>query len=301
MGQVLNGQQQLNNTVITTDTLIFSIQTEITNDKRRKNKKNLQVLLIKRKNDPFKDYWALPGGLFESNATVLENAKREIQEETNIHDIYLEQLYTWGDPMIKDGQLVPRDPREKVVSISHLALIKKDDQNIKAQHDAVDARWFTIHRQINDVKTFENPEDHTHVLEKSIQYTLINDEQEQIKYDLIKKIRRTEAAEERLYELSSYANEQNLAFDHARILDYGLERLSNKLDYTPIIFNLMPTKFTLSNLQLVYETIKNKTTHKASFRRKIKSMVEATGEFEQNTQRRPAKYYRYKFDWKSWE
>lgn len=98
--------------------------------------KNLNVLLIKRKIEPFKDCWALPGGLVEEEESLEQAVERELKEETNVTIDYLEQLYTFGKP--------GRDPRNRVVSIAHFALVKPEHHTIKADTDAIDVAWFPI-------------------------------------------------------------------------------------------------------------------------------------------------------------
>ena len=96
----------------------------------------LKVLLIERALEPFKGRWALPGGFVRVDETVAEAARRELVEETGLRDVYLEQLYTFGE--------VGRDPRERVVSVAHYALVKLSDHRAKAATDAANAQWFPV-------------------------------------------------------------------------------------------------------------------------------------------------------------
>ena len=91
--------------------------------------------------------------------------------------------------------------------------------------------------------------------------------------------------------------ESNLAFDHAKMLIYAIERLKNKVEYTTIAFNLMPEKFTLTKLQQVYEILLDKPLLKANFRRKIADMVIETEEYEKNAGHRPSKLYCFNKNW----
>src|SRR5687767_969986 len=75
----------------------------------------LLVLLVKRDAAPFRGYWALPGGFVEENEALEQAARRELEEETSLKGIYLEQLYSFGDP--------GRDPRGHSVSITYIALV----------------------------------------------------------------------------------------------------------------------------------------------------------------------------------
>src|SRR5256885_17143513 len=96
----------------------------------------LKVLLIERGLEPFKGKWALPGGFVRVDETLDEAARRELEEEAGLKNVFLEQLYTFGE--------VDRDPRERVVSVAYYALVKLADFSTKAATDAADARWFPI-------------------------------------------------------------------------------------------------------------------------------------------------------------
>lgn len=97
---------------------------------------DLQVLLIKRDIEPFQGRWALPGGFVRLDETLDEAARRELDEETGVSRLYLEQLYTFGD--------LGRDPRERVVSVAYYALVKLSDHRVKAATDAREAAWFSV-------------------------------------------------------------------------------------------------------------------------------------------------------------
>ncbi len=105
----------------------------------------LKLLLIKRKdadpNDPGQDlafpgHWALPGGFVEVGEGLDAAVQRELREETGMDGVYLEQLYTFGDP--------GRDPREHVVDVSYLALVRPSDYLVSASSDASDVHWFPV-------------------------------------------------------------------------------------------------------------------------------------------------------------
>lgn len=102
------------------------------------SKGNLSVLLIKRGVEPYKNAWALPGGLVHEEESLEAAVKRELKEETGVKIDYLEQLYTFGKPK--------RDPRNRVVSVSYFALVRPNHFKIKADTDADEAKWFPIHK-----------------------------------------------------------------------------------------------------------------------------------------------------------
>ncbi len=107
---------------VTTDMVIFTIRDS-----------QLSVLLIQRREDPFKGLWALPGGFVHEDEDLDQCARRELQEETGLKDIYLEQLYTFANPS--------RDPRERVISVAYFALLPSDPLEIRAASDATDVTW----------------------------------------------------------------------------------------------------------------------------------------------------------------
>jgi 8-oxo-dGTP diphosphatase len=110
---------------LTVDAVVFGLDDE-----------DLKVLLIRRDLEPFQGKWALPGGFVRVEESLEEAVRRELQEETGITQLFLEQLYTFGD--------VDRDPRERVVTVAYYALVKLSDHRIKAATDACDAAWFAV-------------------------------------------------------------------------------------------------------------------------------------------------------------
>jgi 8-oxo-dGTP diphosphatase len=96
----------------------------------------LKVLLIQRDIEPYKNVWALPGGFVRINETLEDAAIRELKEETSVENIYMEQLYSFGE--------LNRDPRERVVTVSYYALVKLSEHKAKGGTDAADAKWYSI-------------------------------------------------------------------------------------------------------------------------------------------------------------
>jgi 8-oxo-dGTP diphosphatase len=199
---------------VAVDTVIFTIQSG-----------ELNVLLVKRKIPPFVGQRAIPGGFVLDDEDLDQAALRELKEETGVADVYLEQLYSFGDPR--------RDPRGRIISVSYFALISAD-RTLQAGTDASEAAWWPM------------------------------------------------------------AKLPSLAFDHAEILNYALERLRNKLEYTTVGFQLLPEKFTLTELQTVYEAILDKQLDKRNFRRKMAllKILKPLKEY-QRAGRRPAQLFRF--------
>ena len=120
-GQLVGGH------AIAVDVVLFTIQDGV-----------LKVLLVKRQQAPYRGAWALPGGLVEPEESVDTAALRELQEETNISNIYLEQLYTFGEPN--------RDPRGRVITIAYYALVNWQQFQLRARQRVSEANWFPVKR-----------------------------------------------------------------------------------------------------------------------------------------------------------
>jgi len=117
---------QPNNPVaVTVDVLVFTVTDDA-----------LMVALIRRGIDPYKGAWALPGGFVLPNESLDDAARREVFEEAGISDVFLEQLYTFGEPR--------RDPRCRVVTVSYFALVSADRIRLEASSDAAEASWFAV-------------------------------------------------------------------------------------------------------------------------------------------------------------
>jgi ADP-ribose pyrophosphatase YjhB (NUDIX family) len=112
---------------VTTDIVIFTILHE-----------RLKLLLIQRGNAPFRGFWSLPGGFVGLNESLDACAARELEEETGISGVYLEQIYSFGAP--------DRDPRERVISIAYYAMVPADSVHIRAASDASQVGWFDLQR-----------------------------------------------------------------------------------------------------------------------------------------------------------
>lgn len=248
---------------LTTDILIFSVSNGVQENYRKLNEKHFSVLLVKRDTYPFKDKWCLPGGFIKIDEDIEDAASRILKSEANIKDIYLEQLYTYGSP--------DRDPRMRVISTSYMALI---DKNKLSEKVSKNASWFNIF-----------------VLEdkKEINITLDNGT-ETIKFK-IKKILKEKTTDRYKYEI---LENDKLAFDHPLVITSGISRLKNKLEYTDIVFNMMPEYFTLGELQQVYEVILGKKLLDPAFRRIINSKVEKTEKMRTGGGHRPSVLFRYK-------
>jgi 8-oxo-dGTP diphosphatase len=112
--------------LVTVDTAIFALRDD-----------DLQVLLVKRKHSPFEGMWAIPGGFVEMDETLEAAARRELQEETGLTGVYLEQLYTFGDP--------GRDPRGRSITVVYFAALPAGSVAPRAGDDAAEVGWWSIY------------------------------------------------------------------------------------------------------------------------------------------------------------
>ena len=173
---------------VTTDCVIFGFDGE-----------RLKVLLIQRGIEPYKGKWALPGGFLKPDEPAESGALRELREETGLTNAYIEQFHTYSEP--------DRDPRERVITIAYLALVKL--QEVKGGDDAADARWFAID------------------------------------------------------------NVPQLAFDHDVILRDAFCRLRERIHFHPVGYDLLPEKFTLKELQTLYESVLDVRFDRRNFAKKM--------------------------------
>jgi 8-oxo-dGTP diphosphatase len=187
---------------------------------------SLNILLLKRKFEPMAGAWSLIGGFLNENEGLDQAAERILFKHTGLSNLYLEQLYTYGD--------VLRDPGARVVSTAYFALIKVEDYN-EELGQKYGAKWFDIR------------------------------------------------------------NAPPLIFDHNVMVDKALRRLRRKSLSQPIGFELLPDKFTIPQLQKLYEAIHQTELDKRNFRKKILSMnlLEKLEEKEKTGSRRGAFLYRF--------
>ncbi len=225
---------------VTTDILILGMNEDYS---------GLKILLIKRGNHPFIDCWALPGGFIEENETAYRAAARELEEETGLKGIYLDQVY----PFTKPG----RDPRAWVMSIAYLALVPKLDE-VKGCDDAEDAAWFDLRFTDTSIE-------------------LSNDEKDVlIKYSLKKESFSNGAVTYENY-IPTLKSDEALAFDHVEILIEAMKKLREQILYSNQAFCLVDKKFTLSELQSAYEAVLGRPLYKKSFRDMVSDKITETG------------------------
>lgn len=184
---------QIKETKVAVDIVIFTIKDNA-----------LKVILIQMKKQPFTGMWAFPGGLIDPKESLDEAARRELTEKAVVSDIYLEQLYTFGE--------TERDPYGRVISVAYFALIDSKNVELETTAKYSDIAWF-------DVKKLPK-----------------------------------------------------LAYDHDNVANYALQRLRWKLEYTNVVYGLLPKHFTISELRSAYETILDRRLDRRNFQRKILSL-----------------------------
>ncbi|NML20212.1 NUDIX domain-containing protein [Pseudoflavitalea sp. G-6-1-2] len=185
----------------------------------------LKVLLIKSDLEEFKDQWSLLGDLVRPDENLDNASYRVLKDRTGLDDVYLEQVYTFGD--------VKRHPAGRVITTAYYSLINIKDHQLKLAHNEL--HWHPV----QEITT--------------------------------------------------------LAFDHQQILDTCLKQLQSRIDEHPIVFNLLPEKFSLRELQSLYEAIHGVKMDRRNFRKKFFLMgwLEDVNELEQDVPHRPGKLYRF--------
>lgn len=200
---------------LTVDAVIFQV-----------NNNTLEVLLLKRPNEPFKGEWALPGGYNAKGETTTDALERVVFQKTGIKikdDLrYIEQLYTFDT--------INRDPRGHAVSVTYMGC----GRNITYNED-LEVAFFDVNKI------------------------------------------------------------PKLAYDHANIIKYAKERLIAKMTYTNSAFAFLDRRFTLTQLQTVYEIVFGREFDKRNFRKKFLSLnlIHETNELWRDGAHRPAKLYEF--------
>jgi 8-oxo-dGTP diphosphatase len=193
--------------------------------------KELKVLLIKSDLEEFKGLWSLLGDLVRPDENIESAPYRVLRERTGLDDVYLDQVYTFGD--------LGRHPSGRVITTAYYSLINIKHHKLKLTHNEL--HW----HKLSDIK--------------------------------------------------------KLAFDHKKILDTSLDRLREQIMDHPIIFNLLPEKFSLRELQDLYQSILGISLDRRNFRKKIahKDWLLDLDEMENDVPHRPGKLYKVKTDlWK---
>lgn len=267
---------------VTSDVLIFTTEDQKEENSRKVPRKGMQVLLIKRDNYPHMGKWAIPGGFVNIKESLEDGAIRTLKEETGVENVYIEQLYTFGE--------VNRDNRTRVISVGNLALVSKEKIRYSKDSLVKESKWFWIDKELVSTKTDEKFMTNTWILSLKSE-----DDNTKIKYEILEQTERTILRKnKRTYKLLEESTEE-LAFDHYNILDIGIDRLRNKIKYTQVAFNLLPRLFTVKELQYVYEGIMGREI--LNFKRKMADMIIETDEKIEGKPYRPAQVFKFNENW----
>lgn len=191
------------------DIVLFTLNKDKFNSDVKLNENRLSVLMVKRGEHPYMNDWALPGGFVKPGETADETAYRELKEETGISGVSLSQLQVFSEPK--------RDPRGWVVSCSFLGLAEGNRLPLRSGEDAVDARWFEIQYR----KPGEEEVDSRNTKREHFEMVLINED-----ITLTARLEVETAPDKNVkYHITDTGG---IAFDHARIIAFALERLNKE-------------------------------------------------------------------------
>lgn len=193
------------NPCCTTDTVVFSYKDEQALEEGR-----LKVLLVKRGNHPSIGCWALPGGFVNLRENLEDTARRELQEETGVSGLPVEQFACYGD--------YQRDPRARIITSAYLSIVKESDVSVEAGDDAADAAWFEIEMEPETAYEEDGWE--------KTEYHLTIQNQDQKRNAVILKKERTGLVREKYYVVKEGGG---IAVDHAAILAQAYELLKGRL------------------------------------------------------------------------
>ena len=261
---------------VTVDIALLAIGNAKVDNYRKLPEKKLKVLLVKRDAFPYKECWALPGVFATPNEELEDAAIRGLEKKTGVDNIYLEQLYTIGTPN--------RDPRTWVITCAYMALVNQE----KVEHikEGEEVGWFEISLKM----VAEEKEDNDGIYTWKQHYELSLTKDSLILQGKVTKKQQIKNGTTRVeYELTE---QDGLAFDHGKILTLAVERLRGKMEYSDVSFHLVPERFTLTELQNVYETVLDTKLLAANFRRKLADKVEMTDEYAENGGHRPSRLYK---------
>lgn len=255
------------------DIAVFTVMDVPEENYRKLNGKKLCLLMIKRGKPPYEGYYALPGGFAKKTESLEETAARELFEETSVKDISITQLKTTSTP--------GRDKRGWIISCGYIALVDSTKITVKSGDDADDARWFEVNfdkfsEDVNETSIKEN----YNLKLVSGDITLSCEIERRISFD-----------ESGKKEVITAKNPMNIAFDHAEIIGYAIFKLRKMTEYEFAAFSLMPKKFTVADLQRVYESIMGEDETDTNFRRKMMNYLIACNEEVTGVGHRPSKLY----------
>lgn len=285
--------------ILMVDTLMLTIKEKTTSNYRKLPQKQLYVRLKMREEAPFNREWELPGQRISLNENLDSAALRGLGVHSNLEGLYLEQLYTFGD--------ADRDWTGRTVSVAYLALISQQNlQAYEAEDKADESQWFRVSYQPTEQQQFESENGNIELIQfynlelaPEIRLGDVKSGPKVMAEPIFAKISvNNRISHHNLVRELELIETKGIAFDHARIIGYGLERLKSKVEYTDILFSLMPKTFTLSELQQVYELLIGEKVYTAQFRRKIEpKLIRLADQVTEGKGHRPAQRYQYNPLW----
>lgn len=262
---------------VATDIVLFTLDKQ-NNQPTKIQLGPLQILLIQRATHPCKDKWALPGGFCKPDETFEETAIRELFEETNVKNAYLEETKTFT------GQ--NRDKRGWIVSDAFTGIICKSDCNLRADSDAWKAEWFDI--SLQTVKSYTTTPTATNTITTTT-YKLVCQNANEWLHALICC---TKTLQNGRLKYQWEVQHSDFAFDHAQIITELLLHLRKTIQNDPrMLFEFVPEFFTVGELEAAYKAIYELTDRVSNFRRKISDYVIETENIADKQAFRPAKLY----------
>lgn len=260
---------------VTVDAVILRIKSIESSNYRKLPEKKLQVYLTKREYPPYKGVNSIVGTFIDLEHELSQTMKLCVKNKVNLDNYYYEQLFTFADKQ--------RDPRTRVLSVSYM-LLTNDNQELN------NGEWFDIN--LSETHSSITQLEDGYKVQKTIKLTLSSASE-----TLINTIEITNQKIGLEETKQINVTENNLAFDHVKIIYYALERLKNKLEYTDIIFNLLPNEFTLTELKQCYEVILQKDLLDANFRRKTAKMVTPINKFVEGKGHRTSQLFTHNPSW----
>lgn len=272
--------------VVAVDTLIFSVGVRASNNYRKLPEKSLSVLMVKE-ND--KDVWQVPRTLKQTGENLEQAAYRKIREVAGREDYYMEQLYSFSDSY---------NQSDSSVNISYLILAPEQILSQSTRSENLIYQWFEVTYKNSNLRNFQQDEE---LFNRSEDYiiSLKASEESNDKAKVTITVNPVSKVFEPKRTFSVIALD-NIGLLDSHILICGIERLRNKIEYTDIIFHLMPERFTLTELQQVQELILDEKLYTAHFRRKVEQkLFKCENQTNSAKGHRPAQQYEYNPNWKS--
>ncbi len=254
-------QSKFDRPSVTADIAIFAFRLQEPDSYRHDPERELSILLVRRGGHPFKDCWALPGGFLKRTETLEECAEREVEEETGVCPNALMPVSMYTTP--------GRDARGWIISQLFVSVLPDEACQPRGGDDAADARWFALRME---------PAGET------VQLTLRSGD-----LTIAARLRKTDARFGRTgYEV---LDSGGLAFDHAAMIAEARGALRSCAKDFRMLFDFLPSRFTLTDLQRVQEAVTGAPMQPANFRRKIAEFVTETDAVTEGAGHRPAKLF----------